>query len=312
MSYNLKNGMMRKYFILSLSFLLLNYCYSQEIVLLWPQEIPNQIETDEIENQKNGDILWIENVQKPSLEVYLPAKKNANGKAVVICPGGGYKALAYNWEGTDIAKWLNSIGIAAFVLKYRLPNSKSIIVANEAPLQDAQRAIKLVRHNCEKWNVCKDKIGIMGFSAGGHLASTLGTHYEIDSSIEPDSIESVNARPDFMVLIYPVITMKLSYTHKGSRKNLLGESPEQHLIDFYSTELHINKNTPPTFIVHATDDMSVPVENSILFYQGLRKEGIYTEMHIYPVGGHGFSLALSMGHLQTWTDRLNEWIQSLN
>ncbi|MDN5202701.1 alpha/beta hydrolase [Fulvivirgaceae bacterium BMA10] len=304
--------MLKKCSILIFCLLPISMCFGQEKIPLWTEEIQNHRETNETEIQNQGDILWIENVQEPSLEVYLPTKKNATGKAMVICPGGGYAGLAYDWEGTDVAKWLNSLGIAAFVLKYRLPTSKSIIVPEKAPLQDAQRAIRLVRYHAKKWNVDRNQIGIMGFSAGGHLASTLGTHYENDHILKPDPIDSISARPDFMVLIYPVITMKLLYTHQGSRKNLLGESPEQQLVDFYSNELHINKNTPPTFLIHATDDEAVPVENSLLFYQNLKKEGVYAEMHIYPKGGHGFALAIGKGHLQTWTARLSEWILSLD
>ncbi len=303
---------MRKYFFIGLCLLInINACFGQEIIPLWSGNIPNHRETDEVETQRNENILWIENVQEPSLEIYLPTKQNATGKAVVICPGGGYQGLAYDWEGTDFAKFLNSKGIAAFVLKYRLPKSKSIISGHKAPLQDAQRAIRLVRFNSEKWNVSRNQIGIMGFSAGGHLASTLGTHYDDYKDSLPDNIDSLSARPDFMILIYPVITMKSIYTHEGSRNNLLGDKPEQELIDFYSNELHVNKNTPPTFIVHSSDDDVVPVMNSILFYQALAKEKIYSEMHIYPEGGHGYSLAIGKGHLQTWTDRLSEWIESL-
>lgn len=304
---------MSKSFFLSLSLVIaINICFGQKnIIPLWSDKIPNHQKTDEVETLENKDILWIEKVKVPTLEIYLPTKKNATGKAMVICPGGGYQGLAYDWEGTDIAKWLNANGIAAFVLKYRLPKSKSVIIGHKAPLQDAQRAIRLVRNNSEKWNISKNQIGIMGFSAGGHLAATLGTHYDNDKNSLPNSIDSLSARPDFMVLIYPVITMKSSFTHQGSKDNLLGKNPEQQLIDFYSNELHINKNTPPTFIIHSTDDEVVSVMNSILFYQALVKEKIYSEMHIYPKGGHGFSLAIGQGHLQTWVDRLSEWIDSL-
>jgi acetyl esterase/lipase len=246
------------------------------------------------------------------LKFILHQKKNSTGKAMVICPGGGYAGLAYDWEGTAIAKWLNSKGINAFVLKYRLPKSNSIFLEPKVPLQDAQRAIRLIRHHSEKWNVLKNQIGIMGFSAGGHLASTLGSHYNDGENSLTSTIDSLSARPDFMVLIYPLITMQASYTHIGSRNNLLGENPKQELIDFYSNELHVNKNTPPTFIVHATDDKIVSEMNSILFYRALKKEEIYSEMHIYPKGGHGFALAIGKGHLQTWTDRFSEWIESLH
>ncbi len=304
---------MSKSFCISLYLLItINMCFSQETINLWSDKIPNNQETDEFETQIKGDILWIENVQEPTLEVYLPPKKNAPGKAILICPGGGYSGLAYDWEGTDIAKWLTSKGITAFVLKYRLPKSNSIILGRKAPLQDAQRAIRLIRHNSEKWNVLKNQIGIMGFSAGGHLASTLGTHYNDSENSLTSTIDSLSARPDFMVLIYPLITMKASYTHEGSKNNLLGKNPKQELIDFYSNELHVNKNTPPTFIVHATDDKIVSVMNSILFYRALEKEEIYSEIHIYPKGGHGFAMAIGKDHLQTWIDRFSEWIESLH
>lgn len=303
---------MRKFIFLILClFLTINMCFSQEVIPLWSDNIPNHQKSNEVETQEKGDILWVENVQEPTLEIYLPTKRNATGKAMVICPGGGYAGLAYDWEGTDIAKWLNAKGIAAFVLKYRLPKSKAIILGHKAPLQDAQRAIRLVRHHSEKWNVRKNQIGIMGFSAGGHLASTLGTHYKADKNALASAIDTLSARPDFMVLVYPVITMKSAYTHQGSRNNLLGSKPEQELIDFYSNELHVDKNTPPTFIVHATDDDAVSVTNSLLFYQALEKEKIYSEMHIYPKGGHGFGLAIGHGHLETWVDRLSDWIESL-
>lgn len=288
-----------------------NICLSQEIIQLWSDTILNHQESDEVETQENGDLLWIENVQKPTLEIYLPTKRNATGMAVVICPGGGYQGLAYDWEGTDIAKYLNSKGIAAFVLKYRLPKSSSIIVGHKAPLQDAQRAIRLVRQNSEKWNLSQNKIGIMGFSAGGHLASTLGTHYHDDKNSLSGPNDSLSARPDFMILVYPVITMKAPHVHEGSRNNLLGKNPKQELIDYYSNELLVTKDTPPTFMVHSSDDKAVSVMNSILFYQALQKEEIYSEMHIYPEGGHGFALAIGKGHLQTWIYRLSEWMESL-
>lgn len=287
-------------------------CYSQEsIITLWSNEIPNHQTTDELETQQKTDILWIEKVQEPTLEVFLPTKEKSTGIGIVICPGGGYQGLAYDLEGTDIAAWLNLKGIAAFVLKYRLPNSKSLIINHKAPLQDAQRTIRLVRYNAEKWNVSKDKIGVLGFSAGGHLASTLGTRYHEKVNSLPDHIDLLSARPDFMALIYPVISMEFKYTHIGSRENLLGKNPKQELIDHYSNYLHVSETTPPTFIIHATDDKSVSVMNSLLFYQALEKHRVYSELHIYPSGGHGFGLASGKGHLQTWVDRLYEWLASL-
>ncbi len=215
-------------FLISVSFMLI-FCMpvigQDETLSLWPDKIPNQRITNEKEKQEKHDILLIRNVQTPEIDVFLPSKRNATGEAVVIFPGGGYQLLAYDWEGTDIAKWLNSIGIAAIVVKYRLPVSKSIIEPHKAPLQDAQRAMRLVRGNAEKWNIEPNKIGIIGFSAGGHLASTLGTHYNEVVYAQQDQNDTLSARPDFMVLMYPVITFSAVSTHSGSKKGLIGENP---------------------------------------------------------------------------------------
>ncbi|MDQ3842523.1 MAG: alpha/beta hydrolase, partial [Bacteroidota bacterium] len=241
-----------------------------------------------------------------------PAKRNATGQAVVVCPGGGYGVLAYDWEGTDVAKWLNANGIAAAVLKYRLPNSKSNVVPHLSPLMDAKRAIRLVRAHADQWNIKRDKVGVMGFSAGGHLASTLGTHFDGGDSKATDSVERFSSRPDFMILMYPVISMSKNIMHVGSRNNLIGDQPDTALARLYSNELQVTKETPPTFLVHATDDTGVPVENSLLFYQALKDKGVSAEMHLYPYGGHGFGLAVGRGYLQTWTDRCIDWLRSLN
>ncbi len=294
-----------------LSFMMYHGFAQNEIVNLWDGEIPNSQETTEQETVEKGDITKVFQVKKPTLEIYLPTKRNVIDKAVVICPGGGYHLLAYDWEGTDIAKWLNSKGVAAFVLKYRLPESKSLIVPHEAPLQDVQRAMRWVRFHAKDYNINPQNIGIIGFSAGGHLASTLGTHYDALNKFKEQPIDTVSARPDFMALVYPVITMKDDYTHKGSRNALLGKTPNETLIKQYSNELQVTENTPPTFLVHSTDDSAVPVENSLNFYKALKDKGVKAEMHIYPYGGHGYSLAINKGHLQTWTDRLYEWLLSL-
>lgn len=285
--------------------------FAQELIPLWPEKTPNSRSTSEEEVVNKGDIIWIEKVQSPSLEIYLPAKNNATGRAVVICPGGGYMGLAYDWEGTDIARWFNSKGIAAFVLKYRMPQAQSVVISHKAPLQDAQRAMKIVRSNAALWNVKVDQVGVMGFSAGGHLASTLGTHYDDPFYDRIDDVDELSARPDFMILMYPVITMKLDYTHEGSRNALLGQKPSGELVMTYSNELQITANTPPTILIHSADDYVVPVENSIQFYQGLKDKGVYAEMHIYPYGGHGFSLAIGKGHLQKWPDRVYDWLLSI-
>jgi acetyl esterase/lipase len=305
---------MKKYSVLVVIIFLVNtLCFGQNYTLpLWPDNIPNYQKTDEIEIRDTTDAVRISYVQKPDISVYLPSKGNATGQAVVICPGGGYRILAYDKEGTDIAKWLNSKGIAAIVLKYRLPLSKSNIVNHKSPLLDAQQAIRLTRYHANEWNIKKDKIGIMGFSAGGHLAATAGTHFDTGDASASDPVESMSSRPDFMVLVYPVITFSNSFMHKGSRNALLGENPDSTLIKYYSNELQVKDNTPPTFIVHAGDDKSVPVENSLLFYHALKDKGIPAEFHIYPEGGHGFSLAIGKGYLETWPDRCIDWLRSLN
>ncbi|WP_445731244.1 alpha/beta hydrolase [Mariniflexile sp.] len=297
--------------IFCLSFVMFSGFAQVEIIPLWDGDIPNSQKSNEEEVVESTDIVRMSLVQKPTLAVYLPSKRNATGKAVIICPGGGYQYLAYDWEGTDIAKWFNSKGIAAFVLKYRLPNSKSIKVSYEAPLQDAQRAIRLLRSQAAKWGINPNKIGVIGFSAGGHLASTLGTQFDKPNFFKETAIDTISARPDFMALIYPVVTMKPDYTHKGSKQALLGDNPTEALINQYSNELQVTENTPPTFMVHSEDDNAVPIENSLNLYKALKDKGIKTEMHIYPNGGHGYSLALGKGHLQTWTDRLYDWLESL-
>ena len=297
--------------IFCFSLIMLNSFSQNEIIPLWNGDIPNSQKSEDKEVILSTDATRISLVQTPTLEVFLPTKKSNTGRAVIICPGGGYHNVVYDWEGTDIAKWFNSKGIAAFVLKYRLPNTKSVKVSYEAPLQDAQRALRIVRSQSEKWQINPNKIGIMGFSAGGHVASTLGTQFNNPNKFKETTIDSFFARPDFMILVYPVVTMKLDYTHKGSRLSLLGEHPSEALINQYSNELQVTQNAPPTFIVHSGDDTAVPVENSLNLYKALKDKGVKTEMHIYPEGGHGYSLALGKGYLQTWTDRLYAWLQSL-
>ncbi|WP_418501196.1 alpha/beta hydrolase [Flagellimonas sp.] len=285
------------------------------IMPLWPKAIPNQIESEEKEVVEHTDdgITWVTNVQIPTLEVYLPAPKHANGQAVLIFPGGGYHGLAYDWEGTDIAKALTLKGVAGIVVKYRLPGSKSITKGkNVVPLQDAQRAIRLVRSKAAEWGIAPGKIGIMGFSAGGHLASSLGTHYKDKVYQWQDAADDLSARPDFMALIYPVITLGHPSTHTGSRASLLGGNPTQEEVDYLSNEKHVDGETPPTFLLHAMDDKAVPVENSTLFFTALRQHQVPATMHVYPSGGHGFSMALNDERLKNWMDLLFDWLANLD
>ena len=289
-----------------------SFCFGQNIVLpLWTDEIPNYQKSNEIEVRDTSEIVMFSHVQKPDMALFLPSKKSATGQGVVICPGGGYRFLSYDWEGIDIARWLNSKGIVAVVLKYRLPGSKSNIIPCKSPLLDAQRAIRLMRYHAEEWNIQADKIGIMGFSAGGHLASTAGTHFDAGNANSADPVDALSCKPDFMILIYPVITLNETYTHKGSRTALIGENPDPELVQYYSNELQVSQDIPPTFIVHAGDDKTVPVENSLFFYQALKNKGVPAELHIYPEGGHGFALAIGRGYLETWPDRCIEWLRSL-
>lgn len=275
---------------------------------LWPGNPPLQNASDLKEEATQQGILRIANVQTPTIEVYLPTKQIATGEAVVIFPGGGYGILAYDWEGTDFAKWLNAQGIAGIVVKYRLPISKSLTDAKEVPLMDAQRAIRLVRKNAEAWNIDPTKVGVMGFSAGGHLASTLSTQYNHEVNSPKDEIDAIAARPDFSILVYPVISFRDAAVHSGSRKNLVGEHASQELMDRFSGELNVNAQTPPTFLVHAQDDKGVPIENSLLYYQALHKHGVKASLHIYPTGGHGFGFGLGKGAVESWREVLLTWM----
>jgi acetyl esterase/lipase len=303
---------MKHLFLTLFVFLMIKPCLAQnQLIPLWEGDPPNYRETGEVTIWDTADIVRIRNVQKPDMAVFLPSKKNATGEAVVICPGGGYRILAYDWEGSDIARWLNSKGIAAFVLKYRLPGSRSNIVPHKSPLMDAQRAMRMVRSSAEQWNVDPGRIGVMGFSAGGHLASTLSTHFDAGDPSSPDPVERVSCRPDFSVLVYPVISFNSTFTHSGSRQALLGDDPPGELVEYYSNETQVTPETPPAILIHSGDDTSVPVENSIRYFEALRANRIPAELHIYPYGGHGFSLAIGKGHLSTWPDRVIEWISYL-
>jgi len=238
----------------------------------------------------------------PTLTPYLPSQKST-GAAVIVCPGGGYTHLA-DHEGRPVAEWLNSIGITAFVLKYRIGPKYH----HPAPLQDAARAIRTVRARAAEWNIDPKRIGILGFSAGGHLASTIGTHFDDGNASAEDPIERVSSRPDLLVLIYPVITMG-EFTHAGSKKQLIGEHASPDMVKLLSNEEQITKQTPPTFLVHTANDSSVPVENSLHFAEQLRKLGIPFELHIYERGPHGFGLGGSDPILSTWPARCADWLR---
>jgi len=289
------------------------FSFSQDFVLpLYSDKIPNSINTGQKEKIEKSDIILISNVQNPDIAVYLPSKRFATGQAVVICPGGGYWVLAYDLEGTDIARYLNSIGVAGIVLKYRLPTSGNTVESHKVPLMDAQRAMRLVRSNAKSWNIDTTKIGIMGFSAGGHLASTLGTHFDYGNKLAADSVERRSCRPDFMVLMYPVISFVDTSVHTGSAESLLGKNPGQDLLKYYSNELQVRDDSPPAFIALADNDDGVPAENSLLMYAALRKKKIPAELHILSEGKHGFGLSVNNEHVSSWTNSLRLWLNWLN
>jgi len=269
---------------LSIVLFLVSVCaFAQEqpkTELLWPNGAPGAV----------GE----EDKDKPSITIYPPPKTIAIPTAVVVCPGGGYGALAMDHEGVQIARWLNSLGISAFVLKYRLgPRYRHPIMIN-----DAHRAIEIVRTRAQEFGIAPNRIGIWGFSAGGHLASTAATHFTAEN------------RPDFAVLAYPVISFTTAFTHQGSKRNLLGDNPDPKLVEDLSTELRVTKDTPPTFLFHTNEDTGVPPENSVLFYLALRKAGVPAELHIYERGRHGLGLAHMDAAGGSWPGRLADWLRT--
>jgi acetyl esterase/lipase len=278
---------------------------AQEIINLYTSAIPNANTTTIKEINNNG---MFRSVTIPTLEIYLPEKEKSSGAAVVVCPGGGYSVVVYQGEGISVAKEFTKKGIAAFVLKYRLPDDSTMQDKKIGPLQDAQQAIKVVRENAAKWNIDPAKIGIMGFSAGGHLASTEATHFK-KALIENNN--NTNLRPDFQILIYPVVTMQDSLTHADSRTKLLGKNPSKQMIDDFSNELQVDENTAPAYITHAADDNVVDVDNSINYFEALRHKKVNAEMHIYPKGGHGFIFRQPgwMEPLFLWMKN-NKWINN--
>ncbi|MDQ2794301.1 MAG: alpha/beta hydrolase [Bacteroidota bacterium] len=281
---------------------------AQSTLPLYAGNIPDSQPSDVRETSvtESGNRVRISNVVQPTLTVFLPAAGTANGTSVVICPGGGYARLSIDSEGYDVAKRLNEFGVTAFVLKYRLPNDQSQVDKSIAPLLDAQQALRFVRQQASKYQLNPERIGLMGFSAGGHLAAWAGTSFArpVGDAPGPESV-----RPAFLVLLYPVISFSDSLKHGGSRDNLLGKNPSAELSRQYSNELQVSAQTPPTFLVHAEDDKTVPVSNSIVFYQACLRHGVPAELHLYPRGGHGFGLNNTTTP-DRWTDRLRNWFDS--
>lgn len=265
----------------------------REFHLLWPEGAPGAVGTDAVD--------------KPKITVYLAPIEKATGAAVVVCPGGGYRVVAADHEGKQVAEWLNALGVSAFVLQYRLGER----YRHPAPLQDAQRAIRMVRARAAEWRVDPRRVGILGFSAGGHLASTAATHFDDGQPGAADAVERESSRPDFAVLCYAVISLVDPPAHSGSRRHLLGDPPDPALVELLSNERRVTPRTPPTFLWHTADDAAVPVENSILFFQALRRANVPGELHVFPHGRHGVGLAPDDPALSQWPRLCAQWMKGL-
>jgi acetyl esterase/lipase len=281
---------------------------AQEFIPLWPKgKMPNSKGMnlkDSIANER------VYRVGTPGMYAFFPSAQENKGAAVIICPGGGYERLAYVISGTQLAKWFNTMGISAFVLNYRLPNSTDLKQRELGPLQDVQRAIRVVRANAARWGIKADKIGVQGSSAGGHLAATAGTQTK-DVSAIGDSLNAVSFRPDYMILVSPVIDLG-QYAHAGSRKNLLGENASNELIEQYSMQTQVSSATPPAFLVHAFNDKAVSARNSLLFYGALLDKGVPASLHIFPQGGHAIALRNNPGSTEEWTSLCEAWMVEMD
>lgn len=283
--------------------------HGQEFIPLWPDNLPNSKGlhlTDSVENGR-----W-RRVANPGYFYFQPSKEENKGAAVVICPPGGYGHHTYDIAGFQLAKWFNTMGIHAFVLISRLPRSPDLIDRTTGPLMDAQRMMKFIRVHAEPWGIDPNRVGVMGSSAGGHLAATLATYDDEPAGTVEDSCELGRVNPDFMILVSPVITMQEEYTHRGSVRNLLGENPTQELRDRFSCEKHVELGfTPPTFMAHADNDPAVSSWNSWLFYEALKKAGIPSTLHIFPYGGHSIALRNNPGSTQQWTTLCEAWLHEM-
>jgi acetyl esterase/lipase len=266
-------------------------------ILLWPDGVP-LVSSDQ-------------DTAVPFMSMYPAPSPIATGTAVLICPGGGYVTLAMDHEGVRVAEWLNSFGVTAFILKYRVGAGDGRKNKYPIPFMDASRAIRTVRARAKEWGIDPERIGIMGFSAGGHLASPVGTHFDGGRAETQDAIERAGSRPNFMILVYPVISFKTEFVHRGSRKSLLGENADPLLVESLSNETQVTSMTPPTFLIATDEDNSVPAENSVLFYLALRKARVPAELHIYRQGRHGFGMTSKDPVLATWIDRCRDWMKGL-
>jgi acetyl esterase/lipase len=277
-----------------------------EVLPLYTGAIPGAIKTENLEytrDSKHPDS-FIMDITHPTITAYFPDPAIANGTAVIILPGGGYSGVSIVKEGYQVAERLNQLGVTAFVLKYRMPMSQSMVDKSTGPLQDAQQAIHLVRSNNKQWHLNPNKIGIMGFSAGGHLAASAAVHFTHSVTSE---LAQHNLRPDFQILLYPVISFATDITHKGSRDKLIGPELTPQQVEYFSNELQVSNNAPPAFIVHAGDDNAVPVENSLVYYQALQQHQVSAQLLIIPSGGHGFGTR----NQYDWFADLKGWMANM-
>lgn len=294
--------------ILLFTMVYISATYGQKEMDLWPNVPPNDLQKEDIKEERvegSDGVTRVRQIQTPTLKIYAPKKEINTGTAVIICPGGGYHILAIDKEGYKIAEYFQSIGVTGIVLKYRLPDDELVSNKSIVPLMDAQQAIRMVRENAAKWNIDPQKIGIMGFSAGGHLAATASTHF---NTVVGDVKSTTSVRPDFSILVYPVITC-LEHGHAGSRINLIGEKATPDQVYRFSNELWVNKDTPPVLLIHASDDHAVPVENSIRYYQQCVKNGVPASMHIFESGGHGFGMYGAKGAGKKWPEIMTDWMR---
>jgi acetyl esterase/lipase len=297
--------MIKLFFLLSFITGVIARADSQEFIPLWPDGNKPNANGKKITDSLFNERIW--RVATPGVYAFVVPKSENKGTAVLICPGGGYERLSHLYNGFNLAKWYNSIGVNAFVLIYRLPHQQDLQQRQLAPLQDAQRAMRLIRANASKWNIKTDKIGVMGVSAGGHVASTLGTHFEDVSSVN-DYLDTFSYRSNFMILLSPVISMG-KYAHPGSKKYFIGPDSTKQMIEKYSNELQVSVATPPTFIVHAFNDSSVKVQNSLFFYNALIDKNVNASIHIFPQGGHGIRLDDNPGSTDLWLNLLELWLK---
>lgn len=296
---------MKKIFCILILISVSSVIFSQDLkIKVWPDGAPNDNGMKLPEEIMEGNRL--RNISEAEMFFYFPEKTQNTGAAIVICPGGGYVIEAMEHEGHQVAKWLAGKGITGIVLKYRLPYGNNLV-----PLTDAQQAIRIVRLRAAEWNINTEKIGIAGSSAGGHLASTAGTKFDNGNKNSFDRFQKISSRPDFMLLLYPVISFNESFGHMGSKKNLIGEVAKPDLIEIYSNELHVTESTPPTFLILSDDDKAVPSRNSIEFYLALKRNNVPAEMHIFAKGGHGYGISKRNQSADQWPELFYQWLKAM-